>query len=64
MVETLPEYILATPVHQRTIVKNLLDRIKKANMLIYDRIVQNNPSTINEFLKRLLQVGSDAIDCT
>ena len=61
MVETLPEYILATPVHQKTIVKNLLDRIKNANMLIYDRIVQNNPSIINEVLKRLLQVGSNAI---
>ena len=63
MVETLPEYILATPVHQKTIVKNLFDRIKTANRLIYDRIVQNNPTTVNDFNRCLLQVGCDAINC-
>ena len=63
MVETLPEYILAAPVYQKTIVKNHLKRVKKANRLMYDRTLQINPSTINEFLKRLLQVGSDAINC-
>ena len=57
MVETLPEYILTSPVHQKTNVKNLLERVKRANRLIYDRVLQISPSTINEFLKRLLKWG-------
>ena len=63
MVETLPEYILTSQVHQKNIVKNLLERVKRANRLIYDQTLQIYPSTINEFLTRLLQVGSDAINC-
>ena len=63
MVETIPEYILATAVHQKSIVENLLDRIKRVNKLIYDRIVQSNPTTVNDFNRCLLQVESDATNC-
>ena len=63
MVETLPEYILASSTHQRTIVKQLLDRIKRVNRLIFDRIMQSNPTTVNYFSGCLLSVGSDAINC-
>ena len=63
MVEILSEYIIITPVHQKTIVKNLLDRIKEVNRLIYDRIVQSSLSTVNDFNRGLLRVGSNAINC-
>ena len=63
MVQTLPEYILSTATHPKTIVNNLLDRIKKVNRLIYDRIMQYNSTTVNDFNRFLLQMGSDAINC-
>ena len=63
MVGTLPEYIITKPVHQKTPVKNLLDRLKKVNRLIYERIVQSYSFTVIGFNKCLLQVGSNAINC-
>ena len=62
MVETLPEYILTTQTHEKTIVKNLVDRIKKVNRLIYDQKIQHNPTNVNDFNRFLLQVRSDAIN--
>ena len=63
MVETLPEYIISNLAHQKTLVKNLLANFKKVNILINNRIVQNNLNTVTEFNRCLLKVGPDAIDC-
>ena len=51
MIETLPEYIIITPVHQKTLLKNLLDRLKRVNRLIYDCIVQSSSPTVDDFYK-------------
>ena len=63
MVETLPEHIITNSARRKTLVKKILASFKKVNRLIYDRIVQSNPSTVYEFNKCLLKVRSDAVDC-
>ena len=63
MVEPLSKYIITVHVHLKILVKNLLDCLKRVNRFIYDRIVQSSPTTIYEFNKCLLQVGSGVINC-
>ena len=61
MIEKLPVYIITETLHQNTLVKKLLDRLKRVNRLLYDHTVQSNPTTVYEFSKCLLQVRPGAI---